>query len=297
MRDMSEKSKVNIWSEKLTRDPNKSVIYELRTRNIFFIILYHAFDNFLRIGQQNWHNESRAHLKKEAIHRLSRCKKIMMMLQLYWGDLPWFCIEGIFCRQLDYWPNRVKSDKGGYPAAVRTLSVPAEKKRKRIDLNCPLSIGFPRTCAPPFKVGRKNSGSGYNPPGPPRFSQIANKLHFSLYLPLFMGHLLHFRDLLQRFRFPAPELPIWPMWKRLVAGCENCWRLGRKLGDTSSDEPQTSIITWKMTQSTWSIAAEKMGTPVSSSNYQALWLKWRDSHHLNLLSFKWCKRFLLLYDF
>ena len=52
----------------------------------------------------------------------------MMMWQMYWGDLPWICIEGIFCRRLDYWPNRVKSDKGGYPAAVRTLSVPAEKR-------------------------------------------------------------------------------------------------------------------------------------------------------------------------
>ena len=141
-------------------------------------------------------------------------------------------------------------------------------------MNCPLSIGFPRTCATPFKVGRKNSGSGYNPPASSLGLLAFLKLRISCTFPLsssLYGTFAALSGFIAEISFSCPGIAdLVAMWKRLVAGCENCWRLGRKPGDTSSDEPQTSIITWKMTQSTWSIAAEKMGTPVSSSNYQAL---------------------------
>ena len=103
------------------------------------------------------------------------------MLQMYWVRVRTDCIESIFCRWLQ-WPYKAGSDKG-YP--VRTLSV-GEKKRKRIQLNCPLSIQFPRG---PFKFWEKNSGNGGAGPGlggRPHFSQreLAHKLHFSISLSL-----------------------------------------------------------------------------------------------------------------
>ena len=293
MRDMWKSLRWTFWSEKTIWDPNKSVIYEVGTRKDFF---------YYYIGSRFWQSVNKIStmnqeliLEKNHI-RLSRCKKIMMMLQIYWGDLPWFCIEGIFCRRLDYWPNRVKSDKGGYPAAVRTLSVPAEKRGRGLTWIAHCQSGSHVHSVLLSKLGGKIVVVGIIHLGLLAFLKLRISCTFpSIFLSLW--------DICCTFGIYCRDFVFLPrncrsggtMWKRLVAGCENCWRLGRKPGDTSSDEPQTSIITWKMTQSTWSIAAEKMGTPVSSSNYQALWLKWRHTHHLNLLSFNWCKRFLFLF--
>ena len=175
--------------------------------------------------------------------------------------------------------GRIKpeSDKG-YP--VRTLSV-GGKKRKRIQLNCPLSIRFPRG---PLKFWEKNSGNGgagIIQPGPHSWTWEAGltflrgnlrinctSLSSSLYgtfaaLWGFIAQILRQQswDFSSFFLLEIADLYVQLLadLEKIGAGrCEN-WCESQEAGDTSSDEPQTSIITWKMTQSTWSIGRWENG--------------------------------------
>ena len=185
MRDMSESLRWTFWSEKTIWDPNKSVIYEVGTRKDFLLYRITLLTIFLESVNKIGTTNQELILIKNPIHRLSRCAKIMMMLQIYWGDLPWFCIEGIFCRRLDYWPNRVKSDKGGYPAAVRTLSVPAEKRGRGLTWIAHCQSGSHVHALPLSKLGGKIVVVGIIHLGPRAFLKLRISCTFpSIFLSL-----------------------------------------------------------------------------------------------------------------